>query len=117
MTWKERPVSRETTRRTRKRLVAGLALSLAAGAALAVGLVLGGGHGAVRVTAQFENTVGLYAGNAVSVLGMKVGKVTSVVPKNDYVEVKMEIDRDVAIPADVRAVTVSTSILTDRHVE
>ena len=69
------------------------------------------------MTAQFEDAVGLYAGNAVSVLGMQVGKVTSVVPKDGYVEVKLEINRGVAIPADVQAVTVSTSILTDRHVE
>src|SRR3984957_17868061 len=71
----------------------------------------------LTVTAQFEDAVGLYAGNAVSVLGMQVGKVTSVAPKDGYVEVKLEINRGVAIPADVQAVTVSTSILTDRHVE
>jgi virulence factor Mce-like protein len=71
----------------------------------------------LTVTAQFEDTVGLYAGNDVSVLGMPVGKVTAIVPKDGYVEVTLEVDRKVAVPADVQAVTVSTSILTDRHVE
>jgi virulence factor Mce-like protein len=71
----------------------------------------------ITVTAQFEDTIGLYAGNPVSVLGMPVGKVTSIVPKGSYVEVKLEIGKDVDIPADVQAVTVSTSILTDRHIE
>ncbi|GFG68707.1 MCE family protein [Mycolicibacter senuensis] len=71
----------------------------------------------IRVTAQFEDAVGLYTGNGVSVLGMDVGKVTSITPKGGYVEVKLAIDASVDIPADVEAVTVSSSVLTDRHVE
>ena len=71
----------------------------------------------IKVAAQFEDTIGLYEGNSVSVLGMPVGKVTSIVPKDSYVEVKLTIDEGVDIPADVQAVTVSTSILTDRHIE
>jgi virulence factor Mce-like protein len=70
-----------------------------------------------RVTAQFQDAVGLYTGNGVSVLGMDVGKVTSITPKGGYVEVKLAIDARVDIPADVEAVTVSSSVLTDRHVE
>ncbi|WP_061504118.1 MCE family protein [Mycobacterium avium] len=96
-----------------------LAVVLAAIAASAVVVVAFPGmhRRPLTVRAQFEDAVGLYAGNAVSVLGMQVGKVTSVVPKDGYVEVKLEINSGVAIPADVQAVTVSTSILTDRHVE
>jgi virulence factor Mce-like protein len=74
-------------------------------------------HRPLTVTAQFEAAVGLYEGNAVSILGMPVGKVTEITPKDSYVEVKLVIDEDVDIPADVQAVTVATSILTDRHVE
>ncbi|KLO31864.1 mammalian cell entry protein [Mycolicibacter heraklionensis] len=80
-------------------------------------LTSGDPHRALTVTAQFEEAVGLYEGNAVSVLGMPVGKVTEINPKDSYVEVKLVIDRDIDIPADVQAVTVATSILTDRHVE
>jgi virulence factor Mce-like protein len=85
--------------------------------ALIVVAVAGKGNRPLTITAQFEDAVGLYAGNAVSVLGMQVGKVTSVAPEDGYVEVKLEINRGVAVPFDVQAVTVSTSILTDRHVE
>ncbi|GFG70447.1 MlaD family protein [Mycolicibacter senuensis] len=74
-------------------------------------------HRPLTVTAQFEEAVGLYEGNAVSILGMPVGKVTEITPKDSYVEVKLIIDKNVDIPADVQAVTVATSILTDRHVE
>lgn len=71
----------------------------------------------MTITAQFDSASGLYEGNAVSVLGMRVGTVEKIVPKGQYVEVTMAIDAGVKIPADAQAVTVSTSILTDRHIE
>ncbi|KAB7760282.1 MULTISPECIES: MCE family protein [Mycobacteriaceae] len=74
-------------------------------------------HRNITVTAHFQDAVGLYPGNAVSVLGMQVGKVDSVVNKGGYIEVTMDIDKKVPIPSDVTAATVSASILTDRHVE
>lgn len=74
-------------------------------------------HHPMTVTAQFEDAVGLYVGNAVSVLGMPIGKVTDITPKDSYVEVTMVIDKQVDIPAGAQAVTVATSILTDRHIE
>ena len=74
-------------------------------------------EGSIRVSALFDNAVGLYEGNAVSVLGMPVGTVETITPKGTHVEVAMKIDSDVEIPADVNVVTVSTSILTDRHIE
>ncbi|MEZ0365258.1 MCE family protein [Mycobacterium sp. pUA109] len=71
----------------------------------------------LTVTAEFEDAIGLYAGNAVAVLGIPVGTVTGVVSKDSYVAVTLAIDEGVDIPADVQAVTVSHSILTDRVVE
>lgn len=71
----------------------------------------------MRVTAQFQDAVGLYAGNAVSVLGIDVGKIASITSRAGYVEVKLAIDAGVDIPADAEAVTISTSVLTDRQVE
>jgi phospholipid/cholesterol/gamma-HCH transport system substrate-binding protein len=100
-----------------RKLVVALVALIAVGIGLAAIVIPRIAQPPITVTAQFEDTVGLYEGNAVSVLGMPVGKVTSIVPKDRYVEVKLEIDNGVDIPADVQAVTVSTSILTDRHVE
>ncbi|WP_319447699.1 MULTISPECIES: MCE family protein [unclassified Mycobacterium] len=71
----------------------------------------------MTLTAQFDNANGLYEGNSVAILGMPVGKVTKIDPKGAYVEVTMHVDGGVKIPADAQAVTVSTSILTDRHIE
>lgn len=71
----------------------------------------------ITLTAQFDNASGLYESNVVAVLGMPVGKITKITPQSGYVEVQFTVDKDVKIPADVQAVTLSTSILTDRQVE
>jgi phospholipid/cholesterol/gamma-HCH transport system substrate-binding protein len=71
----------------------------------------------ITVTAQFDSAAGVYVGNTVAVLGMPVGNVTEINPKGGYVEVDFTIDKDVQVPADVQAVTISNSILTDRQIE
>ncbi|MGY4711720.1 MCE family protein [Mycolicibacterium sp. CBM1] len=71
----------------------------------------------ITVTAQFDSAAGLYEGNVVAVLGMPVGKITTITPRGSYVEVVFTVDRDVKVPADAQAVTVSTSILTERQIE
>ena len=71
----------------------------------------------MTVTAQFDSASGLYEGNVVAVLGMPVGTITKITPRGGYVEVEFTVDRDVKLPVDVQAVTVSTSILTDRQIE
>lgn len=71
----------------------------------------------MTITAQFDNASGLYEGNAVAILGMPVGRVEKIIARGEYVDVTMRIDPGVKIPADAMAVTVSTSILTDRHIE
>lgn len=100
----------------------GRALTVATVVAIiaAVGLgwkVMSSDAAPITVTAQFEDAAGLYEGNAVAVLGMPVGKVTKITARGAYVDVDFTIDRAVKLPVDVQAVTVSTSILTDRQIE
>lgn len=71
----------------------------------------------ITVTAQFDSAAGLYEGNTVAVLGMPVGRVTTITPRGGYVEVEFTVDKGVAVPADAQAVTISNSILTDRQIE
>jgi len=102
----------------RKRLVIGIVV-------LAVGAVLGGfgwnylksRSDVIHVTAEFDTVAGLYEGNRVAVLGMPVGNVTKITDKGGYVEVQFTVDKNVRIPANVQAVTISNSILTDRQIE
>lgn len=69
------------------------------------------------VCAEFTDTVGLYEGNDVSLMGIEIGSVTSIEPLGDRMKVTMEIDGNIDLPEDVGAVTMSSSIVTDRHVE
>lgn len=69
-----------------------------------------------RLSAYFGKTVGLYAGSSVRVLGVPVGQVTDVTPEGDAVRVDMRID-DVPLPADVGAVVVAPSLVSDRYVQ
>lgn len=102
----------------RIRIVAVIAAVAAVIAAVGVGWwYFGAKQDPITVTAQFDSASGLYEGNVVAVLGMPVGKITRISPRGGYVDVEFTIDRNVKVPADVQAVTVSTSILTDRQIE
>ncbi|WP_156993379.1 MCE family protein [Pseudonocardia acaciae] len=69
------------------------------------------------VTAQFRDSVGLYEGNDVTILGIKVGTVTRIRPSGTHVTAELAIDPGTKIPADAGAVTMSPSVVTDRRVE
>ncbi len=73
--------------------------------------------GQYRVTAWFEQTVGLYAGSDVRILGIAVGEVTDVLPLGDRVRVQMVIDEDYDVPADAAAVVLAPSLVSDRYVQ
>ncbi|MCH9702325.1 MAG: MCE family protein [Actinomycetia bacterium] len=90
---------------------------LAAAVIGVVGYVVKSRSDSITVTAQFDNAAGLYVENVVAVVGMPVGKVTKITPRGGYVEVDFTVRKDVKVPADVQAVTINTSILTDRQIE
>ncbi|MBM9461131.1 MCE family protein [Nocardioides sp. zg-536] len=69
------------------------------------------------LVATFERTTSLYAGAPVKVLGVRVGKVTSIEVKGTAVEVRMTYDGDVKLPPGVTASIVPPSIVGDRFVQ
>jgi virulence factor Mce-like protein len=73
--------------------------------------------GQYRVTAWFAETVGLYPGSDVRVLGIPIGSITDVVPLGDRVRVEMTIDDDYDVPADADAVVLAPSLVSDRYVQ
>lgn len=70
-----------------------------------------------RITALFDQTVGVYAGSDVRVLGVKVGTIDSVTPQGTVVKVDMTIDRGVRIPSTAQAVVIAPSVVSDRYVQ
>ncbi len=94
--------------------IAGLALALLAGVAL---VAVGGTASQDRtLTATFPQTINLYPGAQVKVLGVPVGTVTSVTVVGTAVRVQMTY-HDVNLPPDVHAVIVPPSIVGDRFVQ
>jgi phospholipid/cholesterol/gamma-HCH transport system substrate-binding protein len=92
--------------------------ALLLGLVVLAGMLSGcGGGGGTTVTAQFRDAAGLFDGNDVGVLGVRVGSVTKVTPVGDHVNVTLHVDPGVKIPANAGAVVVSRSVATDRYVE
>jgi phospholipid/cholesterol/gamma-HCH transport system substrate-binding protein len=69
------------------------------------------------VTAMFPRAVSVYKGTDVRLLGVNVGKVTSVTPAGNAVRVEMEYDASYDLPADAQAVIVTPTLVADRFVQ
>lgn len=68
-------------------------------------------------TAYFDEAPGLYHDNAVNILGVKTGDVTSVEPKEHFVIVKFEVPTKTRLPDNVRAVLMAPNPISDRTIE
>lgn len=92
-------------------------------AGLVVGALLLGtggcsaGDDSLTVTAEFATTSGLFVGNEVGVLGVRIGEVTEIEPQGEIVEVTLRIDDGSTLPETAGAVVMSRSVATDRYVE
>src|SRR5699024_10388461 len=95
---------------------------LAVTAVLVVALVAWGvvaivrGPDTYRVQATFTAAPGLYEGNAVKVLGVRVGSIAGVDPGDSGVRVAMDIREKTTLPADVQAYLLAPNVVNDRYV-
>lgn len=71
----------------------------------------------VGYCAIMPDSIGLYPGNDVTMLGLSVGTVNSVHPEGASVRVSFDIDADHPLYGEVTATTVSDTILADRDLE
>ncbi|OZD83801.1 MCE family protein [Rhodococcus sp. 05-339-2] len=104
-------------RRIVKVAVAAAVVITLVGSVASATAVIDSGAGSSSVCAEFTDTVGLYEGNSVMMLGVVVGTVTHIENTDASVMVTMDVDDSLVLPAEVGAVTLSSSIVTDRHVE
>lgn len=72
---------------------------------------------AVDHCAIMSDSIGLYVGNPVTQLGYRIGEVTRIADRTTDVQVDFSVVADNPLPADVKAITRSTSILADRSLE
>lgn len=69
------------------------------------------------IKARFTDSVGVFPGNDVDVLGVPVGRVSKVRPQGTSVLVEMKIRADLKVPADVAALIIPPSVINDRYIE
>ncbi len=100
------------TRATIAVVVAVVLLLVAAG-----GIFMRGGEETYKVTAFFPRAIGLFPRSTVRVLGVEVGRVSSVKPEGDRVRVEMGIQEGTRIPRDASAIIVPISLISDRYIQ
>jgi virulence factor Mce-like protein len=73
--------------------------------------------GGYEVTAYFEKAVSLYPKGDVKILGLSSGKIKDVKVVDTRVRVRMRINDNVNLPADVQATIVPLSLIGERYVQ
>ncbi|MEH3140664.1 MAG: MCE family protein [Mycobacterium kyogaense] len=114
-----------TAVRHRLRSRRGVAVVVAVVAVLALLVSLAGyaGYRAYRslttttVTAYFPETVGLYPGDRVLVMGVRVGAIDSIVPERDRSKVVLHFDHSVMVPANATASILNPSLVASRAIQ
>lgn len=98
-------------------------------AVVAVGVVtvlVAGGIAAVTISdrvatntvvAYFDNSNGVFPGDDVRVLGVRVGQVEKIEPQPQRAKVTFSFDRSVKIPADAKAAVLSPQLVTGRAIQ
>ncbi|MFF3574000.1 MCE family protein [Nocardia jiangxiensis] len=71
----------------------------------------------ITVTAYFTNTDGLYQGDDVLLLGLKIGRIDHIEPDGRRMKVEFHYDSSVAIPRDAKAVILSPSLVSSRAIQ
>lgn len=94
-------------------LTAAVVLALLVGAVL----VFKPDGGRKYLTVAFPQTISLYEGSDVRILGVPVGEVETITPKGDVVEVSMWYSDEFSVPADAKAVIISPAVVGDRFVQ
>jgi phospholipid/cholesterol/gamma-HCH transport system substrate-binding protein len=92
-------------------------------AAVIVALIAGvlyfvfSGSSMKKVSANFDEAIGVYSGTPVKILGVPVGQVTGVHPEGASVRVDMEYESKYKLPSNAGAVIVANSLVSDRFIQ
>ncbi|OQZ92589.1 MCE family protein [Mycolicibacter algericus] len=73
--------------------------------------------GRIHITAYFDTTNGVFVNDDVRILGVTVGKIERIEPEPQRAKVSFWVDSKYQIPADVKAVILSPSLVTARAVQ
>ena len=99
----------------RPALAAVMVVLAAAGSSVLVGAADRAGK--TWITAYFDNTNGLFAGDDVRILGVPVGRIEHIEPQPTRAKVTFWVERSRSIPADAKAVILSPQLVTGRAIQ
>ena len=103
------------TRRLRAGLTTALVVMLVAGLFIAV--PNGASVSRTRVVAFFANSKGIYVGDDVRILGIRVGEIDQIEPQGTRVKISFWYDTKYKVPADAKAVILSPSLVPARAIQ
>ena len=75
------------------------------------------GANRTTVVAYFANSNGIFVGDEVRILGVAVGKITKIEPQPERAKITFWYDDKYKVPADVKAVILSPSLVTARAIQ
>ncbi|MCV7100423.1 MCE family protein [Mycobacterium palustre] len=105
----------KTKPRLKKLLIAVLSVVLIAGI---VEVIRGQSVAArTRITAYFNNSNGIYPGDDVLILGVKVGKIDKIEPQPTRAKISFWVNDKYKVPANARAVIISPQLVTARAIQ
>jgi phospholipid/cholesterol/gamma-HCH transport system substrate-binding protein len=105
--------------------ISGRTARIAAAAALVL-LLIGGTVTALRAAgaahrshfvAYFDNSNGIFPGDEVVILGVRVGRVDAIEPQPSRAKISFWVDDKYRIPADAKAVILSPQLITSRAIQ
>lgn len=76
-----------------------------------------GDIGRTKVVGYFDNSNGIYVGDHVVIRGVPVGKIEKIEPEPDRVKITFWYESKYKVPADVKAVILSPTLITARSIQ
>jgi phospholipid/cholesterol/gamma-HCH transport system substrate-binding protein len=70
-----------------------------------------------HIVAYFDNSNGIFVGDEVVVLGVKVGQIDTIEPQPQRAKITFWVDDGIRVPADVKAVILSPKLITSRAIQ
>lgn len=71
----------------------------------------------VYVTAYFDNSNGIFHGDSVDMLGVKIGEIETIEPQATRAKITFWYDAQYKVPADAKAVILSPQLITSRAIQ
>jgi phospholipid/cholesterol/gamma-HCH transport system substrate-binding protein len=99
------------------RIVLAIVLSSTLVADVIVAVRFANQAGRMHVTAYFDNSNGIFAGDDVVLLGVPVGRIEKIEPEPTRAKITFWIDDANKVPADAKAVILSPQLVTSRSIQ